>query len=109
MGPKDNGHVEGFKESLEAWTDHRFVSREDIEALAMFVMYIVNLADAGGWLYRGHSFRMGVGLSTLVVKAMLDDTAVVCFVSGKTFVNCVRIFLRKLDEDVVEWRQDKYA
>lgn len=108
MDAMDNGHVGEFKKALDTWTDQRFVSRKDIEALAMFSVYLVNLSEANDWVYDGHSFKVALPLSTLVVRGHVGGSAMVCFISGRTFTNCARIFLRRLAEDELEWRVDKY-
>lgn len=99
---------ETFQEALACWTDERHISREQIATLFYFGQHIVNLADDNGWVYDGHSYKEGVPLGTLVIKAHLEDTPVVCFVSGRTFLNCVRVFLRKVDADLCEWRADRF-
>ena len=107
-GALDNDYAKQFKQACAEWTDHRFVSSDQVYNLAMFSIYIVNLADHAGWLYCGHSYKAGVGMSVLVVKAMVDDMPMVCFTSGRTFCNCVGIFVRKMLNDMVEWRPDQY-
>lgn len=108
MVPSNAGYVEQFRTSLASWTDERFVSRDDLEALSMFSVYLVNLAEEDGWQYDGHSYAVRLPLSCLVIKATMDGSPVVCFNSGRTFGNCVRIFLRRIDSNLVEWRPDKY-
>lgn len=108
MDPKETEYVKRFEESLEGWTDERFVSRDQIHGLAMFSLYLVNLAEHGGWSYYGHSYRVGQPLGVLVIKATIEETPMVCFTSARTFCGCVRIFLRKLETDLVEWQPDQY-
>lgn len=109
MGPKDKEYVQQFRKSLEGWTDHRFVSAQDIETMAMFLMYLVNLADRDGWVCRGHSWKESDYLGCLVVKAVVDGVPSVVFTNAKTPVIGMRIFLRKLEGDFLEWIPDKYA
>ena len=108
MTRMDNETIERFDQSLEVWTDSRFASREQLRALAMFGLYLVNLSEHDGWVYVGHSYKRGVGLGSLVIKAMSNDTSVVTFISARTFMNCVAIFLKRLEDGVLEWRDDKY-
>lgn len=108
MDPRETEYVERFETSLAGWTDERFVSRDQIRALAMFSLYLVNLAEYGEWSYYGHSYKATQPLGVLVVKATMDEAPVVCFTSARTFCSCVRIFLRKLESDLVEWRPDQY-
>lgn len=108
MPARDSAHVEEFRKSLKDWVDERFISRNDLEALAMYHMYIVNLGDDQGWLYDGESYKPGRVMGRLVVKSWVQEEPFVCFISGRTYVNCVRIFLRRLAEGTAEWVPDKY-
>lgn len=107
--PMDTEYVKEFEKALGKWDDHRFVSAEDIRTLAMFSLYLVNLADAAGWTYKGHSWKESEYLGCLVVKGIVDSVPSVVFTSGSTYTASVRIFLRKLEEDFLEWVPDKYA
>lgn len=109
MDPRDTKVVARFEEALATWTDERFVSAGDIRTLTMFIMYLVNLADHDGWAYRGHSWKESEYLGCLVVKAVVDGVPSVVFTNAKTAVGGMRIFLRKLEGDFLEWVPDKYA
>lgn len=108
MVGSDNGYLERFRESLEGWTDERFVGRDQLWALGMFFMYLVNLSEEDGWQYDGHSLKMGAPMITLTVKAHIDGVPYVVFTSGRTTIACIRVFIRKLEEGLLEWRPDKY-
>lgn len=108
MDPRETKYVKEFEASLADWTDERFVTRDQVKALAMFGLYLVNLSEYGGWSYYGHSYKASNPMGVLVIKATIGEEPVVCFSSGKSFCNCVRIFLRKLEADLVEWRPDQY-
>lgn len=108
MSAIENGYLDNFRKSLAAWSDHRFVSREDLWAMAMFNLYLVNLSEGDGWQYDGHSFKNSLPLGILVVKATLDGIPVVVFTSGRTPMGCVRIFIRKLEQGLLEWVPDRY-
>lgn len=108
MASKDSPHIEAFKTALEGWTDERFVSREDLFALARFSLYLVNLAESDGWTYDGHSFSVGAPMSRLVVRGTVDGVPHVVFSSGRTTLACVRAFLRKMDEGWLEWSVDRF-
>lgn len=107
-GAMDNAHLEGFKKALEGWTDERMVSRDQLWALAMFVLYLVNLGEADGWSYDGHSLKVGVPMSTLTVRATIEGVPYVVFTSGRTTMACIRVFMRKLEEGLLEWCPDRY-
>ena len=108
MAARDSEHVTEFKKSLESWTDHRFASSEDLFDLAMFHMYLVNLAEDDGWSYAGHSLKLGTPMSVLVVKSWHDETPMVVFTNARTPTGCIRVFMRKLAGGMLEWREDKY-
>lgn len=108
MAAKDNSHVAGFRQALEAWDDERFVSRRQLWGMAMFFMYLVNLGEEDGWQYDGHSLKMGSPMCMLTVKAHIEGTPYVVFTSGRTPTSCVRVFIRKLEEGLLEWQPDKY-
>lgn len=109
MVAKDNEYVEAFEQALQGWTDDRFVSAEDIRTHAMFLVYLVNLADDDGWVYRGHSWKESEYLGCLVVKAVVDGVPSVVFTNAKTPTASMRIFLRKLEGEFLEWVPDKYG
>lgn len=109
MDPRNTEHVKQFEEELKAWTDGRFISADDIRTLAMFILYIVNLGDAQGWEYRGHSWKESEYLGCLVVKAVVDGVPSVVFTNAKTATASMRIFLRKLEGEFLEWVPDKFA
>lgn len=108
MGHSDNGHVGGFRESLEQWTDERFISSKQLYAVSMFSVYLVNLAEDDGWDYVGHSFKRSPGMCCLTVKADVDSVPSIVFTSGRTHTSCVVIFIRKLEGGMLEWRRDRY-
>ena len=108
MAPRTSTHLEGFKEALEQWTDERFITRDQIESLAMFYLYLVNLAEADGWVYNGHSMTYGQTMSRLVVRGTIDDVPHVVFSSARTPTGCITTFLRKLSEGWLEWAVDRY-
>lgn len=104
----DNQHLGEFRKALAGWTDERFVTQKELWGLTMFFLYIVNLSDADGWEYNGHSLKVGVPMCTLTVKATIEGTPQVVFTSGRDATACVRVFIRKLEEDLLEWQPDRY-
>lgn len=109
MDPMDTEYVEQLRVALASWTDNRFVSAQEIETMTMFLLYLVNLADHDGWQYRGHSWKESEPLGCLVVKAVVDGVPSVVFTNAKTAVGGMRVFLRKLEGEFLEWVPDKYA
>lgn len=101
-------YVDRFKKHLETWDDNRAMDRREILAAYMFTKHIVNLADDGGWVYRGHSYKAGDPLDIMTVKADLEGAAVVCFCSGRGMLECMGIFVRKCELEVLDWRADRF-
>lgn len=101
-------HLEQFEKALETWTDERFISKDEVRTAAMFSMYLVNLLEAAGASYDGHSLRIGTPMCLLVVRGTLEGVPHVVFSSGRTPIACMRIFLRKLAEDLLEWSPDRF-
>lgn len=108
MAAMDNPHIQSLEDALQDWKDHRFVTRDEVRAAAMFLLYLVNLADQGGWQYDGHSWKESAYLGCLTVKATVDGVPSVAFTNAKTPIASMRIFLRKVDADLIEWVPDKY-
>lgn len=109
MDPKDTEYVKEFEGALLAWTDNRFVTRDQIRTMAMFTLYLVNLGDHDGWTLTGHSWKESDFLGCLVVRAVVDGIPSVVFTSAKTLISGMAIFLRKVAGDFLEWVPDKYA
>lgn len=109
MDPRNTEHVKVFEQSLANWDDSRFITREELRSMAMFNLYLVNLADHDGWTLRGYSWKESEYLGCLTVKATVDGVPSVVFTSAKTPVEGMRIFLRKLEGDFLEWVRDKYG
>lgn len=108
MDPRDTEYFTEFEKSLDAWTDSRMVSRDDLRVMAMFITYLVNLGEADGWRYDGHSWKESSYLGCLVVKATIEGVPSVVFTSAANLLNGMRVFLRKIDAGVLEWVKDKY-
>ncbi|GAG87875.1 unnamed protein product, partial [marine sediment metagenome] len=104
MSVRDNGHLAEFEKALEDWVDERFVSRDMLRALTMFSVYLVNLSEADGWQFDGYSYKTGIPMGCLTVKATIDGVPQVVFTSGRTHTGCVVVFMRKLDLGLLEWR-----
>jgi hypothetical protein len=108
MDPRDTEHVKQFEASLAEWSDSRFLTRDEVRTAAMFVMYLVNLADADGWELYGYSWKESAYLGCLVVKATVDGVPSVVFTNAKTAINGMRIFLRKEELGMLEWVPDRF-
>ncbi|MCK4627156.1 MAG: hypothetical protein KAV00_17725 [Phycisphaerae bacterium] len=103
-----NPHIEAFDSALEGWNDHRFVTRQELRAVTMFSVYLVNLLEGIGFYYYGHTYTQKGRIGCLVVKADREGTPLVVFSNARSYTRSVIVFLRRLDEDTLEWRKDKY-
>lgn len=104
----ENDMTRSLEAALEGWTDERFISRDDLRTMAVFSIYLVNLLEGVGASYDGHSLRLGSPMCLLVVRGTIDGVPHVVFSSARTPIACMRIFLRKLEEGLLEWTKDKF-
>ena len=102
-------YLDTFDQALERWTDQRHLTRDEVRAVFMFTKHIVNVMSSSNCEYLGHSFKAGSPLGLLVVKAVVDGVRQVAFVSGRDATDCVRIFIKQWENDVVQWRDDLFA
>lgn len=109
MAANDNKHLRDIDALLEQVPEEGVFPRESWRTLYMFGVYLVNLLDAEGIVYRGHSLRESDEWALLVVRGILEKKAVVCFTNAIDGLNCRRVFLRKLESGTLEWRADKFA
>lgn len=108
MVAMDSEYLKQFDQAVEGWTDERFLSRKELDALGRFFQYIVDLAEDDGWRYDGHSMKVGSPMCVLVVKATMGDAPVVVFTSARSATGCVVTFMRKFDAELLEWRDDQF-
>jgi hypothetical protein len=102
-------YLDTFGQALELWTDQRHLTRDEVRAVFMFTKHIVNVMSSVNAEYLGHSFKASTPLNLLVVKAVVDGVRRVAFVSGSDATDCMRIFIKQLENDVVQWREDLFA
>lgn len=105
---KNTPHLTELATQLQGWVDNRIVSQEDISVWYRFLVYLVNLAEADGWEYTGHSLSLGVPTCRLVVRSELAGVPHVAFSSGRTPTGCMKSFLRKMEGGFLDWSKDKY-
>ena len=97
------------QEVLENLPEEGPLSREEVEVWARWHLLLVNCFEQRDWIYRGESFKDQGWAMLLVVKGAHEGTPLVAFVTEKTPTDCMRVFLRMMDEGRVEWREDKFA
>lgn len=105
----DNPNVVGLKQWLEDWPEKRYFTAEEVYDLYMYEKYLVNLLSDVGLTYRGESVKYQTRMTLLVVKVSSKDGPMVCFINGRTSLECKGIFIEKLAIEGVEWRPDRYG
>jgi hypothetical protein len=108
LAAKVGTHLDALEEALQVWKDERFITRDQLRALALFHQHLVNLSENDGWQYDGHSLKVGHPMCALVVKATIDGIPHVVFSSARTPTGCVVIFVRKLESGLLEWVVDRF-
>lgn len=103
MGIESNGLEHDWEGGPSIWEP------ATARAVAYCVERTTDLLRVQENTWRGFSYKEGLPLGTLVVKGFVEDEAVVCFISGKGLASCFKIFLRKYEEDRLEWVLDKYG
>ena len=103
-----NAHLERLEEQVQSIPTDHIMSPDLVWTAYMFTMYIVNLAEDGGWSYDGHSFKVGDPLGTLTVRSHVQDAPMVSFVNGRTMLECMGVFVRWCELGDVRWYPDKF-
>jgi hypothetical protein len=98
---------------LEAQTEllceSPYMSKSQFRALVTLNNRMPNVLDPLGYTFVSLSFRESDSLPLLIVKVRNDEGTWICFTNGRSFFNCVVIFLRKLAENRIAWRADKFC
>jgi hypothetical protein len=97
------------KERLELLPEEGPLTRTEVETWARWHLTLVNCFEQRQWTYRGASIRYDGWATLLVVKGAHEGTPYVCFVTERTTTDCMRVFLRMMDEGRVEWKEDKFG
>lgn len=108
MEPMDHPGVSRVYDVVEQWKDGREITKPELAALLSFVLYGENVLSQLGRPSTGFSVRHSEWETMLTVRTCHDGVHEVVFVSGRTIVDCVRVFWKKLCADALEWRFDRY-
>lgn len=79
------------------------------KALFWFSGYAWQAFADANFTLRGYSFRHSQTTTLLTIKWVVDDVAVVSFVTGSDTGNCIDIFYRMWHADLLSHVNDKYA
>lgn len=90
------------------YKDNRVLSQLEHRCLVWYFLYLQNVLSQFGLEYKGSVFRQGEAQCLLVTKAYRGATQLVAYTSGRTTIDCVRIFVRKWHDDSLEWFPDRY-
>jgi len=82
---------------------------DELRALWYFMCYIADGKVNSGTCVDGFSLHQDDTWARLVVKANIDGTRRVAFISSQTTTRCVAIFVRQWRDGVVKWYDDKFA
>jgi len=98
-----------LEESLEILPEVGPAARADVWTLIRFTDYKVNFLEDVGLSWRGESFKNSGRTVLLVVRVLRGKTPLVAFVTERDTIGCMTVFLRKLEEDTLNWVPDKYG
>ena len=85
------------------------VEPQDVSTWFYFLEYLVNLLESQGLFLRGYSFKSQGWSWLLVVKVVWRETPQVAFTTERNPTGCMRVFLRKLGDETVNWQVDRFA
>lgn len=85
------------------------LTKGDVEIWAKWHLLLDQILKPYGLTYRGESFKDQGWSTLLVVKLARDVTPLVVFVTERGATGCMRVFLRQLEENRLELREDKFA
>jgi hypothetical protein len=91
------------------YSDHRIVSEQEMRCLVWYFLYVQNVLSQFSMSWRGCSFRQSDDFCLLVTKVVRAGVNEVVYTSGRTPLDCVRIFTRKWHQDTLEYVPDKFA
>lgn len=101
--------IEYLRTIDKEYRDNRVLTELEHRCLVWFFLYGQNVLSQKGMVWRGCVFRQEETSCLLVVKAGPVDTPQVGFVTGRTPIDCVRIFCRRWHDETQEWYEDKFA
>lgn len=108
MEPMEHPGLKRLVDVCGQWTDQREIERIELQALLLFSIYGPCETSQSDDPLTGFSFRQEERQGLLVVRRLREDVHEVCFINGRTFVDCVRIYVRKWLEDTLRWYPDRF-
>lgn len=90
-------------------SDYRVYDKQDVASILLFGFHIVDFLHNHGIEYRGHNLKNMGWATMLVLKVTIGETQLVGFVTEQNPAHCMRIAVRKIEENRMEWTTDKFA
>lgn len=109
MYPSEQAHVKRVLQLADECTDFRWVTKDELVSLLLFVVYGQQCLSQIDRELRGWTLRQSGVSCLLVVKTTLNEVPHVVFTTARNPTDCIRVFIRKLYADTCEWVPDKYA
>jgi hypothetical protein len=108
VGKSELSYEEIIEGTLEGWSDYRLVDYKTMVALLWFLCYGQNVYSQSGADWTGCSFSQHPEQCLLVARREQEGIPQVAFVTGRTPTDCIQIFHRLYQEDLVQWTRDKF-
>jgi hypothetical protein len=96
------------EETLKDWHDHRLCSKDELVAAIWYLVYGQNAFSQFGADWTGCSFSQSEETCLLVGRRVFQGDAQVCFVTGRTPMDCMRILHKRYEKDTLNWSKDKF-
>jgi len=91
------------------YKDCRVVTQLEMRCLVWYFLYVQNVLSQFSTEWTGCVFRQSEESCLFVTKAVREGTPQVVYVTARTPIDCVRVFVRKWHNDTLEWYPDRYA
>lgn len=105
---KSADYFDVVRRSLEGYNDHRLLSKDELEAVLWYVVYIFDETLKFGGDWTGVSFSQKDLIVLMVSRREYEGTPQVVFVTGRTTADCMRIFRNRFVNGTLNWFRDKF-
>ena len=104
----DPRYMQDIESVLETWNDHRLFQKDELAALALYLVWAENAFSQLGGSWDGCTIRQRDTQCLLVTKATFAGIPYVAFCSDRTPTRCIRSFVKQLSDGRTKWSRDKY-
>lgn len=91
------------------YKDNRILTELEHRCLVWYFLYVQNVLSQFSMEWVGCTFSQKETYFLLTTKVVREGVRQVVFTSGRTPIDCVRIFVRKWHDDTLEYYEDQYA